>query len=456
MYIEEIKITNLRVFAEASATFQYPERAMKAGERVLTHPNVNLILGNNGAGKSSLLKAVALAVLGPLAERYPTMMIVRRRRGAKKLPPFKTPAGLLPGETCQVTADFMLTWQDLQAKPADHRRYPLPFHLTIEPRGSEEIPNLRENNWDPSAAGSGGSIWRPIFDNASPAFFAVGYGATRRVDTDPTAATPLQKMKHMPLRHQRIQSLFTEGYTLIQLGHWLPTLKTKNPGRYKQVCNLINEVLPEKIEFTQRTDRNGEYLFCQHGALVPFAALSDGCRAFIGWVADMLYHLCFGCPKGVKLVDNCGIVLVDEIDLHLHPEWQREILPKLAKTFPNLQFIVTSHSPIVVGTLQRENLWVCEPARDGDGSVLVQKDTGVNGLNADQILNTEYFGLESSRAPEKSRRLKRIANAVERKTPGQASAFLKSLVTAMEDEDEPVMEQVIAPVKKAAARRKKK
>lgn len=420
----------------------------------VAHPNVNLILGNNGAGKSSLLKAVALASLGPLAERYPTMMLVRRT-SQKRLPLFETPMGALPGETCILKADFRLTWQDLKLKRASKNSESLPFHLMIEPRGSEEISHLDWNKWDPDAGDPNAPIWRPIFNNSSPAFFAVGYGATRRVDTDLSAATPLQKLKSIPLRHQRIQSLFLDGYTLIQLGHWLPELKLKNPRRYRQVCRLINEVLPDNVEFEQRTDRSGDFLFRQHGALVPFAALSDGCRAFIGWVADMLYHLCFGCPDGVKLVDNCGIVMVDEIDLHLHPEWQRTILPKLANAFPNLQFIVTSHSPIVVGTLQRENIWVCEPAADGNGSILVQKETGVNGLNADQILNTEYFGIESSRTPEKTLRLRRIANAAERRVPGQASAFLKSLVTAMEDEVE-VPNKIGTKSNKKAARGKRK
>ena len=465
MYIEEIKITNLRVFAEAAARFRHPGRISEAGERALNHPNVNLILGNNGAGKSSLLKAIALAALGPLAEKFSPYMLVRRE-ALTVVPKAKQSEGK---DSAWLQSQFILNWQDespIRRKSGLGMR--MPNSVQIAKNGDEEFIKCQNHPVPPGTSGrigSGksarglmgdGNWWDGIFDQKSPAFFIVGYGATRRVDTDPNASTPAQKLRSIPLRHQRVQSLFSDGYPLIWLSHWLPELRRKNPGRFKQVCNRINDVLPEEISVPAETDESGEYLFLQHDALVPFAALSDGCRAFIGWVADMLHHLCYGCPKDVKLVDNCGIVLVDEIDLHLHPEWQRTVLPQLAKTFPNIQFIVTSHSPIVVGTLQRENLWVTEAAPAGGGSVLVQKSIGVHGLSADQILLTEYFGLESSRAPEKQKRLKQIAAAAERKVPGKSDAFLKSLITAMEDEAEPTADVPNGKHPKSAARRKRK
>ena len=456
MYIEQIAISNLRVFSGTSATFQYPGRVLKDGERKLEHPNLNLILGNNGAGKSSLLKSIALAVLGPLAEKFSPYMLVRRRKetpgASAKMKPAKAVFG---NDRAIVKAAFQCTWQDTGKKKPTPETAPFPWEINVNRCGDEEsIESLYAPKSDiPDRARE---LWRPIYEHSSPAFLSVGYGATRRVDTDAGAATPAQKQKNIPPRHQRIQSLFTEGYTLVSLTHWLPALKSRNPGRFTQVCDRINDLLPDDMEFTARTDSMGEYLFAQRGALVPFAALSDGSRAFIGWVADMLYHICFGCPSGVKLVENCGIVLVDEIDLHLHPDWQRTVLPRLAKAFPNLQFIVTSHSPIVVGTLQRKNIWVCEPAPDGDGSILVQKDVGVNGLNADQILLTEYFGIESSRAPEKQRRLKRLAAAAERRIPGKAGAFLKSLVTAIEDEMEPDDDAPVKAARNPASRRRRK
>ena len=78
---------------------------------------------------------------------------------------------------------------------------------------------------------------------------------------------------------------------------------------------------------------------------IEFPNLSDGYRAFIGWVADMLFHVYYGCPPGKKLADLCGIVMVDEIDLHLHPRWQMKVISTVARAFPRMQFIFTSHSP---------------------------------------------------------------------------------------------------------------
>ena len=89
---------------------------------------------------------------------------------------------------------------------------------------------------------------------------------------------------------------------------------------------------------------------------LPFGTLSDGYRAYLGLVADLIYHLQMNCPHGGNLTDMTGIVLVDDIDLHLHPKWQRTVVPHLAGTFPRLQFILTTHSPLVTGTLHADNV----------------------------------------------------------------------------------------------------
>jgi predicted ATP-binding protein involved in virulence len=127
---------------------------------------------------------------------------------------------------------------------------------------------------------------------------------------------------------------------------------------------------------------------------VPFPALSDGYRAFLGWVGDLLYHVCKTCPRGKNLVDNQGIVMVDEIDLHLHPEWQMTVVPTLSRALPNLQFIATSHIPLIVGSLEWMNIIVMAPEPDG-ASTATRLTQAVHGLDADQVLLTEFFGLES-------------------------------------------------------------
>lgn len=424
MYLDNITITHLRVFEQAELKLWYPGRKAPKGETPAL-PNVNVLLGNNGAGKSTLLKAIGLAALGPMGEKFDSYRMVRRVAG-ETIPNGKGQASVQKAQaSATARALFQRTWQDFpgeKLKPND-RIKGLRAELFIERQFDQEYirPVIGKE-----------ADWSLMNQDDSPAFLTVGYGATRRTDTDTNSVTPQQRLRSMPLRHQRLGSLFHDNYTLIPLHVWLPQLEKRNKGRFTQVINRLNDVMPDGLEITTERSKADEFLFRQHGAVVPFAALSDGPRAFIGWVADMLYHICFGCPDGVKLVDNCGLVLVDEIDLLLHPEWQRTVVPKMAKTFPKLQFVFTTHSPIVVGSVERMNLWICEPAPEGHATVVSQRDIGVHGLNSDHILLTPYFGMVSTRADEKQKELDTIAASAERQTPGMALEFLKSLVTPLD------------------------
>lgn len=247
----------------------------------------------------------------------------------------------------------------------------------------------------------------PIYSEEKWAFFFTGYGATRRMETrerfDPSA-----RRSRSLVRAQRVMGLFDESHSLVPLNAWLPELQASNKGRYTQVVHLINRIMAgNHYEFTGERDSSGEYLFAKKGLEVAYPALSDGYRAFFGWLGDLLYHVCMTCPQGRKLVENRGIVMVDEIDLHLHPKWQMTVLPTLAKELSNLQFIVTSHRPLVVGSLEWMNIIVM---RDGpkQSSIGERLRQAVHGLDADQVLLTDFFGMESTRAGVKDRRMKEL------------------------------------------------
>jgi predicted ATP-binding protein involved in virulence len=90
----------------------------------------------------------------------------------------------------------------------------------------------------------------------------------------------------------------------------------------------------------------------------PLSRLSDGLRTTIGLVADLALR---AVQLNPHLGENAareteGIVMIDEVDMHLHPQWQQMILPDLMRTFPKVQFIVTTHSPQVLSTVKRENI----------------------------------------------------------------------------------------------------
>ncbi len=88
--------------------------------------------------------------------------------------------------------------------------------------------------------------------------------------------------------------------------------------------------------------------------------LSDGEKMLLMLVTDLARRLAIVNPKSSDALLGDGIVLIDEIDLHLHPQWQRNVIPSLTQTFPNCQFIVTTHSPQVLSEVKKENVFIIE------------------------------------------------------------------------------------------------
>lgn len=86
--------------------------------------------------------------------------------------------------------------------------------------------------------------------------------------------------------------------------------------------------------------------------------LSQGEKSILALIADIARRLALLNSMSVNPLDGSGIVLIDEIDLHLHPSWQQNIIPRLEKTFKNIQFIVTTHSPQVCHTIDSQNIWL--------------------------------------------------------------------------------------------------
>ena len=109
---------------------------------------------------------------------------------------------------------------------------------------------------------------------------------------------------------------------------------------------LLNELLEEKVtitvtadkvEFTERKSKN-----------VKFEQLSDGYKSIMIWVSDLVSRLANNQPKVTDTRDFHGVVLVDEVGLHLHPKWEATLVQKLRNWFPKIQFIFTTHSPIII------------------------------------------------------------------------------------------------------------
>ena len=87
------------------------------------------------------------------------------------------------------------------------------------------------------------------------------------------------------------------------------------------------------------------------GEVFNIEQLSDGEKSLIAMIGDLARRLSIANPGVREPLHGRGIVLIDEVELHLHPAWQRDILPRLMNTFPNVQFMVTTHSPLVLAQL---------------------------------------------------------------------------------------------------------
>ncbi len=131
---------------------------------------------------------------------------------------------------------------------------------------------------------------------------------------------------------------------------------------------------------------------------VPLSDLSLGYQTTLAWVLDLSWRLFNRYPKSPKPLEQPAVVIIDEIDLHLHPLWQWRIMRMLASVFKRTQFIATAHSPLMVQSMPNANFAVVQKV---DGEFKIEnKPEKVKGWRVDQILNSEYFGIPFSRDPD--------------------------------------------------------
>jgi hypothetical protein len=276
-------------------------------------------------------------------------------------------------------------------------------------------------------------IEKLLDDDYSSAFFTVGYGATRRVETGDYSESSARRSRGR--RYQRIAGLFEDHVALRPLSSWLERLR-HDDRTFGNAVTLIDTALPPQIRFSGHFDLDeDQYIFDFEGVPTPFTALSDGYKAFIGWVGDLVGHLSDISRGDLRLEEIEGIVLVDEIDLHLHPAWQRDVIPTLAKVFPRLQFVLTSHSPLVASTVKRENIFVTEASQDGTATIK-QLDEFAYGRSAEQLLLSSYFGLTSTRPPDFHAQAETLFKRVAGGDSEAALEYMKRLTASVDGPEE--------------------
>jgi len=131
-----------------------------------------------------------------------------------------------------------------------------------------------------------------------------------------------------------------------------------NKMLYQAFTSAITEMIPEwkNIEFSYPSDDILGKL--ENRKWMPFGMLSDGYQNIIRLAADIAYRAIKLNPHlGINAIKETeGVVLIDEIDMHLHPNWQKTVIEDFKRTFPNIQFIVTTHSPFIVQSLKADEI----------------------------------------------------------------------------------------------------
>ena len=141
-----------------------------------------------------------------------------------------------------------------------------------------------------------------------------------------------------------------------------------------------------------------------------FSNISDGEKSITLLLADIARRLAIANPNLDNPLEGTGIVLIDEIEMHLHPSWQRKVCKALKETFPNCQFIITTHSPQVLGELKTEEIWLLNDFN-------VYRPDSSYGLTSNEILDEIMDVIDDdtslSRDSEIAKKLNEVSTLVE-------------------------------------------
>jgi energy-coupling factor transporter ATP-binding protein EcfA2 len=227
-----------------------------------------------------------------------------------------------------------------------------------------------------------------------------GYGATRR---------KREISLSEPIISENSASLFSDDAVLINAEEWLlqtdyavrsASGKTRDrlQKQFDQITEVLKRILPD-VEDIHIAPADEEHPrpraeFKTPYGWVSLSSLGLGYRTMIAWMVDLAVRLFQRYPDSKDPLSEPAIVLVDEIDLHMHPKWQRTIMEFLTERFPNTQFIVTAHSPLVVQAAKDANIVLLR--REGDRVIIDNNPEIIDNWRVDQVL-TSVFELPTAR-----------------------------------------------------------
>jgi hypothetical protein len=385
MYLRSLSLRNLKLLRKVDISF------LRGGEvRPWT-----VFVGENGLCKTALLQAIALAASGPiLASELADAASFPDRRHPKENVEIDAEFGFGPG------GHSSREYPGLKGKLSDPPL--LQSAVTIEP-GWRDIGCWSKYRISGRKLREPKLFEDPLFlarRHQLPAWFVAGYGTIRslpqpRTSRDESLADPIKnRLENLFDRGNLIATAFADLFDAAKArafthalrevlihGRLLPRiteLELSGHGGVKSAQDLL-----EAHRFKFDLGRGS--------VKIPATWLSRGYQGTIAWVADLVGHLLLEAKGSLKPEQMEGLVLIDELDLHLHPKWQATLIPALKRTFPRLQFIATTHSAMLLPGLAQEEILLLRQNDDGDVDVQPAPDSPAL-MTASEIFDS-FFGI---------------------------------------------------------------
>lgn len=254
------------------------------------------------------------------------------------------------------------------------------------------------------------TMFRYAWDKKEPSILkCYAYSATRRI-----SQSLLSKESFLA---DPTENLFNPKKELINAEEWLlqtdyiaskpSKIQIQAQNRLQIIKDALINLLPDiehiSITIPETNNPTPQAEFKTPDGWLKLDNLSLGYQTMIAWMVDLAAHLFQRYPNSPNPIAEPAVVLIDEIDLHLHPKWQRTIMSYLSERFTNTQFIVTAHSPLIVQAAENANIAVLK--REGDEVHIHQHKDAVRGWRIDQILNSDLFENISARPPREEKLL---------------------------------------------------
>jgi predicted ATP-binding protein involved in virulence len=360
-----------------------------------------IILGNNGSGKTTLLQSIVATIPTTLH----TDLGDRKRAILPNIWEFKIEKGSLmkrKNPFTESSENYNIERIILSKKDISQGFFigaNISTQNSINQISGREVIDLSINE-----GGYSTNIGDKNFIEVKQNCFA--YGASRKA-----GKTSISDQKNS----SSYRTLFDETALLINPEEWLlqadyfvsRSSAKKSKDNFRRVKEILISVLPdvENIRFNERSNEEKLFPIPSVEFYTPYGwveskDLSLGYRTSMAWIIDFASRMFDLYPESKNPLAEPAVVLIDEIDLHLHPKWQRELIDYLTNLFPNTQFIVTTHSPLIVqaAAARDANIVVCR--REGDHVVIDQSVEAVKNWRTDQILTSDLFDLPTDRAKD--------------------------------------------------------